>query len=264
MSRFDRTDRRTFNEVADDYDVARPSYPDAIIHQLATGCGLTSHSRILEIGCGTGQLTGSLAELGSQVTAIDLGPRLADCARRNLRAYPKVSVLTNDFETWQASEEPFDLVISAQAFHWIDPDIGYAKARALLKPTGMLALLWNLFAGGSGPIYEALDRVYRTQAPCLCQGARASLAERVERITAGIITSGTFHPAEIHRVPWTSTYTPDEYIRLLQTFSDHRALEPSMREELFSSIRRIIERHGGRIERPWVATLFLSQPRRMS
>lgn len=261
MSRFDRRDRRLFDDVADDYHAARPSYPDALIRRLTETAGLTQTSRVLEIGCGTGKFTALLAQHGCHITGIELGARLASVARQAMLSLPNVEIVTGNFETWETDGTALDLVVSAQAFHWIDPAIGYPKARALLKPTGHLALVWNLFPGGDGPLYAALDRVYRTHAPMLCGGHQESLVERVDRTTREIATSGCFDPPVIHRVPWTSTYSAEEYIRLLATFSDHRALEPSVRKNLLSRIQATIEQWGGRIDRPWISTLFLSQTR---
>lgn len=260
MSRFDRSDRRLFDTVADDYHAARPGYPDALIRRLTESTGLTATSRVLEIGCGTGTFTGLLAPQGCQLTGLELGARLASVAQRNLRMFPNVEIHAGNFETWEANGPTFDLVVSAQAFHWIDPAIGYPKARTLLKPSGHLALVWNLFPGGDGPLYAALDAVYRTHAPMLCGERRESLADRVNRTTREISNSGCFDPPEIHRVSWASTYTAEAYIRLLATFSDHAGLEPSVRENLFSHIKATVERFGGQIDRPWISTLFLARP----
>lgn len=259
--RFDRGQRERFDEVAPLYDRVRPGYPDELIEEMIRVAGTPAEGDVLEIGCGTGQLTKALAARGFRVTAIELGEHLAHIAAENLRRFSNVRIVRAAFESWESERSRFDLVCSAQAFHWIDPEIGYTKVRDLLRPHGRLALLWNLFSGGSGPTYRALDRVYRERAPEIAElRNRDSLTARVERTSAAIIGSGLFEAPILRRHPWTASYTAAEYTMLLRTFSDHRALPASELETLIAGVRETIVAHGGTIDRPQVATLFLSRP----
>ena len=101
----------------------------------ATGPGAT----VLEIGCGTGQLTRQLCGRGLDLTAIDIGGALVRGARRNV---PDAAVRFQvcSFEEFTAAAS-FDLIVSADAFHWVDPAAGLPKAARLLRPGGWLALL---------------------------------------------------------------------------------------------------------------------------
>ena len=131
--------RCLFDGVAGLYDATRPSYPaeivDAVLARAAVGRG----SNVLEIGCGTGQLTRQLAGRAFNLTAIDIGEAMIQAARRNV-ADPMVAFEVSSFEEFAASER-FDLIVSATAFHWVDPGVGLAKAAQLLRPGGWLALL---------------------------------------------------------------------------------------------------------------------------
>ena len=69
--------KRTFDYDAELYDRARPSYPDEIFDDLVALCGLEPGAPILEIGCGTGKATLSLAERRVRVVCIELGENLA-------------------------------------------------------------------------------------------------------------------------------------------------------------------------------------------
>lgn len=77
---------------------------------------LKAGDRVLEVGCGTGQATRSLAERGLKVHALELGPELAALARRNLRDLPDVNVQTLAFELFEV-DKPLDTLVSVQAFH---------------------------------------------------------------------------------------------------------------------------------------------------
>jgi len=260
---FDRSRRALFDPSAEDYDAARPGYPERLIDQLVERSAIPDGVRILEIGCGTGQLTAPLAARGYRITAVELGENLALLAKRNLAPFPNATVVCADFETWGAKPAAYDLVVSAQAFHWIDPAVGYPKVHAALRPSGCLALVWNLFPGCDDPLHQTLDEVYRSVAPQLVRdSAGSSLEQRVARTLQEIRDSRRFEEPDIVRVPWASSYTTARYLRLLRTHSDHLALDPSTFERLLAAVASTIDRFGGTLERPQVATLVHTRPLR--
>src|SRR6266536_1127576 len=115
--------RATFDQVALLYDQARPGYPEQLFDDVVALSGITSHGRILEIGCGTGQATLPFARRGYPMVCVELGENLAAVARQRLADYPQVTVQTCAFEEWPLPERAFELVVSATAFHWIDPAV---------------------------------------------------------------------------------------------------------------------------------------------
>ena len=133
--------RRTFDTAAERYDRVRPIYEAQIFDDLAALAGLDSRSRILEIGCGTGQATVALAQRGYRITAVELGARLAEIARRNLADYRDVEVTVAAFEEWPLAEQQFDAVVSANAFHWINRVVRVPKAAEALRSGGSLAVI---------------------------------------------------------------------------------------------------------------------------
>ncbi len=257
---FDRNARCLFDQAAAAYDEARPGYPPELIDQLVEAAQFPAGARILEIGCGTGQITVPLAERGYEIVAVELGVNLARIAARNLSSFPHARVVHSLFEEWAPGEPLFDLVLSAQAFHWIDPDIGYPKIRRLLADHGYLAVVYNLFPGGTGPIYRDLDAVYQNHFPHRDeQAAPQSLQSSVARTLASIRSSGLFSEPMIWDHAWIETYTTDRYMKLLDTFSDHRTMNEASQRRLYKDVRTIIDKHGGTINRPLLATLFLAQ-----
>jgi 2-polyprenyl-3-methyl-5-hydroxy-6-metoxy-1,4-benzoquinol methylase len=99
--------RGLFDGVAELYDATRQRYPaeivDAIFTTAAIGQGTAA---VLEIGCGTGQLTQELAGRALNLTAIDIGAAMVDAARRNV-ADPPSRFLTSSFEDFSDSG-PYD------------------------------------------------------------------------------------------------------------------------------------------------------------
>ena len=131
--------RVLFDGSAELYDATRQSYPAAIVDAVFTTASVEPGARVLEIGCGTGQLTRRLAGRGFNVTAIDIGAAMTEAARRNV-ADPAVRFQASSFEEFTGGG-PFGLIVSGTAWHWVDPGVGWAKAARLLRPGGWLALL---------------------------------------------------------------------------------------------------------------------------
>src|SRR5262245_30290230 len=91
---------RIFNDVPDLYDRVRPGYPDEMFADLMTITGMHHGSSVLEVGCGTGQATRSLATHGCSVTAVEPGPEMAALARQRLATFGNVTIETSTFEEW--------------------------------------------------------------------------------------------------------------------------------------------------------------------
>ncbi|HEX9064099.1 MAG TPA: class I SAM-dependent methyltransferase [Streptosporangiaceae bacterium] len=132
--------RAVFDDIAAGYDASRLGYPEEIAAFVLLTAGIGPGSDVLEVGCGTGQLTRELAGREFRITAIDIGPSMIAAARRRLSGAGITFVVTS-FEDLTAADASFDLVISGAAYHWVDPEVRFAKAARLLRPGGWLALL---------------------------------------------------------------------------------------------------------------------------
>jgi SAM-dependent methyltransferase len=255
--------RATFTDAAELYHRMRPSYPAAVFDELADFGRLTPGSRVLEIGCGTGQATRPLAERGYQVTAVELGEQMATIARDNLAAFPQVQVVVSAFEAWPLPSQAFDAVVSATAFHWLDPATRVTRCATALRPGGTLAVIGtHHVAGGDTSFFDEVQRCYETWDPSTPSGLRLLTADEVPPDTAELDTSGFFEAAVVHRYMWTETYSTAEYRDLLLTYSGHRALEPGRRGRLLDCITDVIEtRYGGRVTKQYLTEL--TQARRL-
>lgn len=127
---------RAFDDVALEYDRSRPSYPEELIADACRVAGITAGDRVLEIGCGSGQLTRSLVARGLYVVAIEPGERLVSLAAENLRGSGTVEFANARFEDAPVPEGYFRAVFSASAFHWVDPDVSWEKVAGVLAPGG--------------------------------------------------------------------------------------------------------------------------------
>jgi SAM-dependent methyltransferase len=236
----DRSRAESFGAVADLYDRFRPSYPSALIEALV-GDGARD---ILDVGCGTGKAGALLFERGCSVLGVEVDARMAEVARAK-----GLEVEVARFELWDPGLRRFDLVISGQAWHWIDPLAGAAKAAEALREAGRICLFWNR---GDPPehVRERLVPIYDRLAP---EGeSETSALERRGRVVretvAGIDTSGEFGPAKVSAFPWSRSYTTEQWLEARRTHSGHLGLEPQRRERLLEAVGAAIEALGGSFE----------------
>jgi SAM-dependent methyltransferase len=250
--------RSTFDQAAELYDRVRPQYPPALFDDLAELTGIGPGSRVLEIGPGTGQATVPLAKRGCQVVAVELGANLAAVARRNLARYLAVEVITASFEDWPLPSEPFDLVLAATAFHWIDPAVRVAKAADALRPGGWLATITtHHVAGGDESFFaEAQDCYIRWDPATPPEGVALPTAANVPTTSEELDRSRRFGLAEFRRYEWDQSYTTSGYLEVLLTYSGHRDMDPDTQTGLLDCIARLIDtRYGGRITKRYLTEL---------
>jgi SAM-dependent methyltransferase len=255
--------RTTFDQDALLYDQARPGYPEALFDDIVALSGIPPHGRMLEIGCGTGQATVPMARRGYRILCIELGANLAAVARRNLEPYPQATVYTGALEAWPLEEDAFDLALSATAFHWIDPAISYQKTTQALKSSGAIALFWHVHvqSEASQGFFEAVLPIYQREVPEQEEKYRPlPWPEEVgEPVKAEIEQTGLFGEVTVRRYRWDVTYDAAEYLRLLNTYSNHRVLDNQRRARLFQNIADLIDtRFHGRITKGYLAILYVA------
>ena len=249
--------RSTFDQAAELYDRARPGYPAALFDDLAALTGIGPGSRVLEIGPGTGQATRPLAERGCRVVAVELGAGLAAVARRNLAAFPSVEVVTAAFEDWPLPAEPFDLVLAATAFHWIDPSVRVDKVADALRPGRSLATVTtHHVAGGDEPFFAEVQDCYVRWDPDTPTALTLQPAADIPSAHYGLDESNRFGPATLRRYEWDWSYTTTSYVDLLLTYSGHRALDPEAQSNLLDCIANLIDTgYGGHITKRYLTEL---------
>jgi len=134
-----------YKGIAGIYEEIRPSYPERLIDDVIRKTNLKLDDNILEIGAGTGKATIQLAERGFKIDAIEIGEDMAEILRDKCVNYPKVSIHVSSFEEWSnPNNQKYDMIFSAQSFHWIDKNVKYKKCHELLKDEGYLALFWYI------------------------------------------------------------------------------------------------------------------------
>jgi 2-polyprenyl-3-methyl-5-hydroxy-6-metoxy-1,4-benzoquinol methylase len=253
-------DPTVFNKASTNYDKIRPGYPPELFKDLKRLTGVTQSGRILEIGCGTGQATLPLATEGFDITCMDIGESLLEIARSKAAKYSRVRFIHASFEDWVPEAESFDLIISATAFHWVNPEIGYTKAAHVLKKTGNIALFWNKHPTPYTGFFIDAQRVYREVVPEWGAPSMRPIDEWITEQVGLIEGSGCFGAVTVRQYPWVVSLTTEEYLQLLDTYSDHGNLKPDKKKRLYAGIADMInEKYGGAVKRPYLSVLFTAQ-----
>jgi SAM-dependent methyltransferase len=248
-------DRRfVFDEVAELYARARPTYPAALIEDVIRGANLRQGSRILELGCGPGNATVLFSGCGFRLVCLEPGERLAEVTRRRVAANNDTEVIVTTFENWPIGSERFALVFAAQSFHWMDPQTRFSKAAAALDADGMLAVFANRALRGNSALDQSIQQVYELHAPHLRIDSRNTRDHFLD-LFAG---ASEFRMAECREYPWHAEYSADEYVGLVQTHSDHRIMPEAQRRVVLDGIQAAIEASGGTYPVDYLAVLCLA------
>jgi SAM-dependent methyltransferase len=272
---------KVFNEVAVEYDRNRPAYPDALIDQACEVAGIGDGEEVLEIGCGTGQLTRSLLARGLRVTALEPGDQLIGIAEQNLKDAGDVELIHARLEDTQLPRESFQAVFSASAIHWVDPDLGWRKIADALAPGGTLALIqyFGLAEQHSVDDQEALLSVLRRHAPEVAatmptyrdldstiagvQERRRNVAEVWGWLGSHDIgrdyAADLFEDVQLATVPTLVEHTADELGALLGTMSFWARLSPDQRAAITGENHALHKRLGRSIRASTVAVLVTAR-----
>ncbi|TDD27228.1 class I SAM-dependent methyltransferase [Kribbella turkmenica] len=125
----------SFGAVAAAYDAARPTFPpEALTWILGPG-----RLQILDLGAGTGKLAAVAAGLGHDVVAVDPSEEMLSVCRRR----PGIDTMVGAAESIPLAHASVDAVVVGQAFHWFDHSRALPEIARVLRPNGVLGLLWN-------------------------------------------------------------------------------------------------------------------------
>jgi SAM-dependent methyltransferase len=207
---------------------------------------------VLDVGCGTGIASSLFIARGCEVIGLEPDARMASVARRR-----GVTVEDGFFEQWDPRGRSFDLLVAGQAWHWVDPHQGAAKAADVLLPGGRIGLFWNQSFPGT-PARDAMGRVYTRHAPELKESS-VLIGRRdgrlYESIAEAVRATGRFCDVGIHQYGHDMTYTTTQWIELATTHSDHRTLPPAQLHELLADLRTELDGVGGQVPVRYETTL---------
>jgi SAM-dependent methyltransferase len=259
----------------------RPTYPDALVEEACEVARIGDGDRVLEVGCGTGQLTRSLLARGLRVTALEPGEQLLRIAEENLGDEGDVDLVNARLEDLRLPRERYKAVFSASAIHWVDPDLGWRKIADALAPEGTLALIQYFglreqrSVDDQGALLSALRR-HAGEAAATWPTYRdldstiAGVRERRRNVADVWAWLGShdigrdyaadlFEDLQLATVPTLVEHTADEVNALLGTMSFWARLSPEERDALCNENHALHERLGRPIRASILAALVTAR-----
>ncbi len=263
-----------YKGIAGIYEEIRPSYPEELIQDIISITHLKQEDILLEIGAGTGKATIQFANKGYRVHTIEIGEEMADILREKCAAYTNVTIDVAAFEEWTCRDGfKYDMIYSAQAFHWISKDIKYRRCHELLKDNGYLVLFWYQPTGRKTQERIAIDEqvdelVSRYTSKCttikkgperLSHTGVASDEDRKKEIGE----SGLFHiVSEINYTDKIRNNT-EQYLKAMKSVPSYASLldglDSDTIKKMDSEIVVLINQHGGYMEEEFLYSLYIAQ-----
>jgi SAM-dependent methyltransferase len=261
---------KVFDAVAAEYDRHRPVYPAGLIAHGCELAGLTAGDTVLELGCGTGQLTRNLLARGLKVTAVEPGERLIALAAESLAEVGTgtVNFVNARLEDAELPRGAYRAAFAAASLHWMDPDVSWRRVADALAPGGTFVLLqyFGLDEEWSAADREAVNGTIARIAPELAdewptypnlEETLAAIELRAENVSevwswlggytlAREYVTDLFERATVATVPTRFEHTASELNALLGTMSFWSRLSQDQRQAL----ERENELLYGRLARP--------------
>ncbi|MBQ8378936.1 MAG: methyltransferase domain-containing protein [Oscillospiraceae bacterium] len=234
-------DNLLFDLDCNNYDAMRPKYHKDMYVDIKKYC---HGKKALEVGMGTGQATEPFLRAAYTVTGIEPGYNMYNKAIVNFLGYKKFDCVNTTFENFVAEHDTYDIIFSATAFHWINPEIAYPKAYYLLNKGGTLALFWNTpdVNRSNDSVHYAIGDIYKKY-----------FGERPQRPDMNYIYETRL--SYMHKYGFEDVHfklyddirrmNSIEYARLLETYPD--VIKMERKNEFLAEIVNAIERNGGTV-----------------
>ncbi len=241
-----------FDKVASAYEKLRPGYVEELYQEIFEYITIDENSNVVEVGSGGGQATAPMLKTGCKLTAVEFGEQFSELLKAKFKDYPKFSVITGKFEDVEFAENTVDMVFSASAFHWVPEKIGYEKVYSMLKNGGVFARFANhpYRDKGNPALSMEIDDIYDRYYNKFYNKKREVICEYTEKQAkdrALIASKYGFTDIRYALFRRERVFNAKEYIELLGTYSDHIAIEETIRMEFFEAIENAINHYGGTI-----------------
>jgi SAM-dependent methyltransferase len=239
----------SFGTDVERYDRVRPRYPDAMVDRIVAAL---PGPEVLDVGCGTGIAARQFQAGGCRVLGASPTRGWPEFARRS-----GVPVEVAAFEAWEAAGRAFDAVVAGQAWHWVDPVAGAAKAAHVLRPGGRLAAFWHA-CEPPPEVRQAFLAAYRRvmpDSPLSRQAGPDQTPDGTRCCSPGPPTGSDRWVGSATRSSGESTgtgsYTRDEWLDQLPTSGALTRLPPEQLARVLDGVGTTIDAMGGRFTMPY-------------
>ena len=234
--------RKVFDTIPEQFDKFRPRYCAELFSDLIAYAGIGSGKAVLELGPGTGQATDPILDTGCDYHAIELGENLYAMMKRKYGNDRNFSIINGDFITYDFGARKFDMIYSAATIQWIPEDVAFSKTFDLLKPGGVLAMMFTKadYKTPNEDLYNKIQQVYD---------------EFFKPETEYM--HGSFHYThapdygyvnlEKHEYYGKREFTADEYVAFCGTHCDHIVIPEPYKSKFFDGLRKAVREAGDKI-----------------
>jgi SAM-dependent methyltransferase len=244
-----------FDPLAEDYDAARPSYPDDLYQALQDSTGPLAGQLVFEGGAGTGIATRQLSARGARVVALDIGERML---RRAQARSPQACFLIADGNAAPLRDGCFDLACFAQSWHWFTGGPAAVEIARVLRPGGYWAAWWNNEWADGDEWFDAYQGLLESACPGYDRQHRDTrwADESIEQ-------ADLFEPGTGTEVLWTRTLSVGRWLAYQRSKSYVGQLPRADRDLLLARIGDIASQRfpDGQMSVPYCTRLRLARRR---
>lgn len=185
----DSTER--FSSRVDSYVAARPGYPPEIVATLERA-GLPPASTIADVGSGTGLSSIPFLEAGHTVIGVEPNDAMRLRGDTELARYPRFHSVAGRAEATTLPDRSVDAILAGQAFHWFDPPRARAEFTRILRPHGLVLLIWNDRVKAGDPFHVAYEQMLLQHCP---EYPRVSASWANEAVITAFFAPATYRTA---------------------------------------------------------------------
>ena len=227
----------SFGAAADSYQRGRPEYPQSVVEWLVPRRAKT----VLDLGAGTGKLTGPLVAAGLTVTAVEPSQGMRE---QLTAAVPGARVLAGTAERIPLPDASVDAVVVAHAWHWFDPARAVPEVARVLVPGGTLSLVWN-DRDEAEPWVAALGAIMHRQA--------------AQVIDMSPPLGPPFGPPERMELRWQQPVTRQDILDMVASRSYVISMLAPQRDELLGEVAELLSEHPGLSGREEIALPYIAR-----
>ena len=245
MNAADPQRARAFDAYAGEYERFRPAYPDELFQTVADRLQLPERPVVVDLGAGTGRASLAMAERGWRVTAVEPGKPMLDVLRGEAtNAGLLLSTVQASAEETGLDPQSADLVTAAQSFHWFEMDRAMAEIARILRPTGGVALFWNVRDAERSPLLAEYAELLSRHASAGADTGRYETVGRIETGRAFERHAAAFESPEVVHLHHQVSMTDEQFVGMAFTASYVRVgMSPQVQDRFRIELAGLLGRH---------------------
>ncbi|MFA6461761.1 MAG: methyltransferase domain-containing protein [Candidatus Woesearchaeota archaeon] len=247
---------KAFGKISNIYDSSRTSYPSALIDDILNFSG-TKIGRVLDIGCGTGQVTALFDQKGFSVTGLDISQEMINIAK--VKCSGKTDFVLGTFEGAKLSEDYYDIITSGMAWHWVASKDRYEKLHRILKNNGTVAIFWSHQQKEKSQLVKNVGKILDKYGGINRGPAGSLVVESFNSVFQELKESNLFTSVEKKEYEENIEFNKLKYINLVISYGWVQKLSADQREDLINNLKELFEQYTEPLIIPYKYLLVLAR-----